>query len=203
MLGVSQWPLWVRSLQSTLDCVSDRTRSSVKSALRISVLNSTVAEESIPVGELCPDKLLIGVVGNLAGLPETYDAVRQVTSMANIPVGVGPPWRTSSPIVIIPGVISIVLGKFAAVLCGAGGILMLKNIRASADDFLRSKKLAVAGAGLAFALTFFSFTVIAESAVFSFYGPEGGVGALAFRYEVEGPPSPGSPSHSRDCYLTP
>lgn len=127
---------------------------------------------------------LIGLVGNLAGLPELYDTVRQVTSMANIPEGVGPPWRTSSPIIVIPGVIAIVLGKFAAVLCGVGGILMLRSISASADDFLRSKKLAVAGAGLAFALTFFSFTVVAETAFFSFFGPGGGAGALAFRYSA-------------------
>lgn len=127
---------------------------------------------------------LIGAAGNLAGLPETYDAVREVTSMSGVPEGVGPPWRTANSLVVMTGTIAIVLGKLAAVLAGIGGLLMLKNLNAGPETFERSKHWAVAGAGMAFAFTFFSFTVMAETAFFMFYGPEGGAGALAFRYSA-------------------
>lgn len=127
---------------------------------------------------------LIGAAGNLAGLPETYDAVQQVTSMSSVPEGVGPPWRTTNSVVVVIGVIAIVLGKLAALLAGIGGVFMLKNVKAGSDVFNRSKHWAVAGTGMAFALMFFSFTVMAETAFFMFYGPEGGAGALAFRYSA-------------------
>ena len=125
---------------------------------------------------------LIGTVGNLSGLAETYESVKQVTTMSGVPEGVGPPWRTASPIVVGAGVVAIVLGKLSALLGGAGGILMLKNVQSSPEDFDKSKPLAVVGCALAFALMFFSFMVVAESAFFIFYSPAAPAGELAFRY---------------------
>ena len=58
---------------------------------------------------------------------------------------------------------------------------MLRSLKANTDEFARSKKWAVAGAGMAFALMFFSFTVMAETAFFMFYSPEGSAGALSHR----------------------
>ena len=104
--------------------------------------------------------------------------------MSGVPEGIGPPWRTTNSIVVSAGVIAIVLGKLAALLAGIGGVFMLQNINAPSKVFDRSKKWAVAGAGMAFALMFFSFTVVAETAFFMFYSPEGGAGALAFRYSA-------------------
>ena len=127
---------------------------------------------------------LIGLVGNLAGLPDIYAAVQKITSMSGIPEDVGPPWRTTNAIVVSLGVVAIVLGKLAAVLAGFGGVVMFRNRGASAEDFRQSKKWAVAGAGLAFALMFLGFTVMAETAFFMFFGPEAGAGALAFRYSA-------------------
>ena len=127
---------------------------------------------------------LIGLVGNLAGLSDTYEAVQHVTSMSGVPEDVGPPWRTSNAIIVSIGVVAIVLGKLAAVLAGVGGIVMMKNRNESAEAFRQSKRWAVAGAGLAFAMMFLSFTVLAETAFFMFFGPEAGAGELAFRYSA-------------------
>ena len=125
---------------------------------------------------------LIGAVGNLSGLPETYTAVEQVTTMSGVPDGVGPPWRTDNAAVVWLGVVVIVLGKLAALAGGVGGVHMLKHVKSSADEFAKSKTWAVAGCSMAFALMFFSFTVVAESAFFMFFSPEAGAGALAFRF---------------------
>lgn len=127
---------------------------------------------------------LVGAFGNVASLPSVYESVSEVTSMAGIPDGAAPPWRTTNSFVVTVGVAVIVLGKFAALLAGVGGILMLKNIRAPQDVFQKSKKWAVAGSGLAFALMFFGFTVMAESVFFTFVLGEGGAGELAFRYSA-------------------
>jgi predicted small integral membrane protein len=125
---------------------------------------------------------LIGTIGNLSGLSEVYEAVERVTTMSGIPEGVGPPWRTGNPAVIWMGVAAIVFGKLAALLSGVGGVLMIKHLKSGSQAFQNSKKWAIVGCALAFGLTFFSFTVVAESAFFMFYSPaEGGAGALAFR----------------------
>ncbi len=126
---------------------------------------------------------LIGTVGNLSGLSEVYDAVRHVTTMTGIPEDVGPPWRTDNPLVVWIGVAAIVLGKIAALAGGGiGGVTMLRNVNSSSDKFRKSKTWAVAGCGAAFALMFFSFTIMAESAFFMFFSPQYvGAGELAFR----------------------
>ena len=124
---------------------------------------------------------LIGTAGNLSNLSTVYESVEQVTTMSGIPEDIGPPWRTANPFVIWLGVAAIVLGKLAAVIAGVGGAVMLRQLNASTEHFQNSKRLAIAGSGLAFALTFFSFIVMAESAFFMFYGPSEGAGALAFR----------------------
>ncbi len=125
---------------------------------------------------------VIGATGNLTNLHQAYDAVEAITSMSGVPEGVGPPWRTTNSLVVSLGVVLIVLGKFAAVIAGCGAIAMFRNLREVPDVFHRSKFWAIAGCSLAFTLTFLGFTVMAESAFFMFYTPEGGAGQLAFRF---------------------
>ena len=127
---------------------------------------------------------LIGTFGNLAGMSDVYDEVLKVTSMQSVPVGAGPPWRTSSPIVVWLGYTFILLGKIAALVGGAwGGAVMLKHVNAPASDFNRAKSVAIAGCGAAFALMFFTFTVFGESVFFMFFDPmHSGAAALAFRF---------------------
>ncbi len=127
---------------------------------------------------------VIGLVGNLAGLPQTYETVEAITSMSGVPEGVGPPWRTSNVLVVSLGTAVIVMGKLAAVLAGVGAIFMLRSISKPPEEFHKSKHWAVVGCGLAFALMFLGFTVMAESAFFMFYTPEGGAGQLAFRFSA-------------------
>ena len=126
---------------------------------------------------------LIGTIGNLSSLPDVYDEVRQVTMMSDVPDGIGPPWRTGSPVVVWIGVVAIVLGKLVALVGGGfGGARMLRHVGAPTSEFQRSKTWAVAGCGAAFALMFLSFTLIAESAFFMFYNPRYvGAAELAFR----------------------
>ena len=126
---------------------------------------------------------LLGTIGNLSSLPDVYNEVREVTTMSGIPEDVGPPWRTANPIVVWAGVAFIVLGKLAALVGGGyGGLLMLKHVNAAPPEFNKSKKWAVAGCGLAFALMVFSFTIVAETAFFMFFTPRyEGAAALAFR----------------------
>ncbi len=125
---------------------------------------------------------LIGTIGNLSGLPDTYAAVEQVTTMSGVPEGVGPPWRTANTLVVWAGVAAIVVGKLSALLGGIGGVFMLKHLGSPTNVFNRSKTWAVTGCGMAFAMMFFSFTVVAESAFFMFFSPEAGAGELAFRF---------------------
>ncbi|MDJ0907971.1 MAG: DUF2165 family protein [Woeseiaceae bacterium] len=126
---------------------------------------------------------LIGTFGNLAGMSDVYNEVLKVTSMASVPEGAGPPWRTSSPIVVWLGYTFILLGKVVALVGGAwGGVLLLKHVNAPAADFNRAKSVAIAGCGAAFALMFFTFTVFGESVFFMFFDPlHSGAAALAFR----------------------
>lgn len=126
---------------------------------------------------------LVGLVGNLTGLMDVYGYVKSVTSMAGVPDGVGPPWATSNPIIVWLGVLAIVLGKVAGVICGWGGIQMVRHWKSPAADFNKAKQFAVAGCGLAFALNFAAFTVFAESVFFMFYaGDIAASGELAFRF---------------------
>lgn len=127
---------------------------------------------------------LIGTVGNLSGLPDVYNSVRDVTTMSGVPEGVGPPWKTANPFVVWTGVIAIVLGKLAALFGGAvGGIVMLRHVNAPSVDFEKSKKWAIAGCGLAAGLLILSFTIIAEGAFFMFYDPRYvGAAEIAFRF---------------------
>ncbi|MCH9672427.1 MAG: DUF2165 domain-containing protein, partial [Gammaproteobacteria bacterium] len=74
---------------------------------------------------------LIGVIGNLSSLSDTYSEVAKVTSMSGVPEDFGPPWRTENPLIVWIGVLTIVLGKIAALVGGVfGGLVMLKNVRA-------------------------------------------------------------------------
>ena len=127
---------------------------------------------------------LIGTFGNLAGISDVYNEVLKVTSMQSIPEGVGPPWRTSSAIVVWLGYALILLGKVVALVGGTwGGIAMLKNVNSGAADFNRAKSWAIAGCGAAFALMYFTFTVFGESVFFMFFDPlHSGAAALAFRF---------------------
>jgi predicted small integral membrane protein len=125
---------------------------------------------------------LIGTIGNLSELGGVYETVAQVTTMSGVPEGVGPPWRTANPVIVWFGVATIVFGKLAALLSGVGGIAMLRNLNSTPQDFQQSKNWAIAGCGMAFALTFFSFTVVAESGFFMFYNAgTSGAGEVAFR----------------------
>lgn len=126
---------------------------------------------------------LVGLMGNLVGIMDVYLDVERVTSMAQVPEGEGPPWGTSNPFVVWAGVLAIVLGKAAAVICGVGGVMMVRRVSSSPEEFAQAKKLAVAGAGLAFAINFVAFTIFAESVFFMFYaGNLASVGPLAFRF---------------------
>ena len=126
---------------------------------------------------------LVGTVGNLSHLSEVYNEVQSVTSMSGVPEGVGPPWRTSNAVVVSIGVAAVLFGKIAAVIGGYGGISMWRNVNATASDFNRSKKWAIAGCALAFGLVMFSFTFAAEGTFFMFYDPSKQVaGELAFRF---------------------
>ncbi len=126
---------------------------------------------------------LLGTIGNLSGLPEVYGEVSKVTTMSGVPEGIGPPWRTSNPVVVSLGVVSIVLGKIAALFGGAyGGILMLRNVRGTTEAFARAKRWPLVGCGLAFGLTILSFAILAEGAFFMFYDARYvGAAELAFR----------------------
>lgn len=125
---------------------------------------------------------LLGTIGNLSNLADVYNEVRNVTSMSGVPEEVGPPWRTTNPLVVWAGVIAIVLGKLAAVAGGYGGLKMLQHVNAAPAEFNKSKQWAIAGCGLAFAIMMFSFTIVAETAFFMFYTPRfEGAAALAFR----------------------
>ena len=127
---------------------------------------------------------LIGTFGNLAGMSDVYNEVLKVTSMQAVPEGAGPPWRTSSPVVVWLGYTFILLGKVVALVGGAwGGFLMLRHVNAPAAEFNQAKSWAIAGCGGAFALMFFTFTVFGESVFFMFFDPmHAGAGALAFRF---------------------
>jgi predicted small integral membrane protein len=127
---------------------------------------------------------LIGTIGNLANLQAVYDQVLGVTTMAGVPEDVGPPWRTGNALVAWTGVVIIVLGKLSAFLGGAiGGVAMLRAVNGTASAFSQAKHPALAGIGLAFALTFLGFTVVGESAFFMFYAPTTvGAAELAFRF---------------------
>ena len=126
---------------------------------------------------------LLGTVGNLSDVQAVYGAVSGVTSMSSVPEGVGPPFRTVSPVVIWAGVLLIIVGKLVALVGGGyGGVLMLKNVKAPAPEFDKAKKWAVAGCGLTFGLLVLSFTIIAEGAFFMVYSPQyAGAAELAFR----------------------
>ncbi len=126
---------------------------------------------------------LLGTIGNLSDIQGVYDTVQSVASMSSVPEGVGPPWRTTSSVVTWAGVLLIVLGKVTALIGGGyGGAVMLKHVNASAEDFARAKRWAVAGCGATFGLLILSFTIIAESAFFMFFSPQyGSAGELAFR----------------------
>jgi len=125
---------------------------------------------------------LVGLLGNLVSLSDTYSDVLKITSMANVPAGEGPPWGTDSPIIVGFGVLSIVLGKAAAVLCGWGGVQMIRALNAASDDFTSASYWAYTGAIGAFLMMFFSFTLMAESVFFMFYTPSAPAGELAFRF---------------------
>lgn len=129
---------------------------------------------------------LSGLIGNLVSAQEIHAEVVRVTSMAGVPEGEGPPWRTSNSVIAWFGVLAIVLGKVAATVGGlGGGVLMAREWQGTAADFEASKSLAIAGCGLAFALSFAAFTVFAESVFFMFYDRElVGAAELAFRFSA-------------------
>jgi len=129
---------------------------------------------------------LTGLIGNLIGVLDIHAEVVRVTSMAGVPEGEGPPWRTSNALVAWMGVLAIVLGKLAATIGGlGGGVLMARQWNGTDTAFVASKQLAIAGCGLAFALTFASFTVFAESVFFMFYDNNlAGAAELAFRFSA-------------------
>ncbi|MDJ0905179.1 MAG: DUF2165 family protein [Woeseiaceae bacterium] len=126
---------------------------------------------------------LLGTLGNLSDVQGVYDTVSAVASMSSVPEGAGPPWRTTSAVVIWAGVCLIVVGKLTALLGGGlGGAMMLRHARGSREEFARAKTWAVAGCGATFGLLILSFTIIAEGAFFMFFSPQyGGAGELAFR----------------------
>lgn len=128
---------------------------------------------------------LAGLMGNLVALTDVYAEVEGITSMAAVPDGEGPPWGTTNPIIVWAGVLAIVLGKVAAVVCGWGGIVMARHFRAPADQFKAAKKIAYIGSALAFALGMIAFTIFAEGMFFMFYaGGAAMAGELAFRFSA-------------------
>ena len=126
---------------------------------------------------------LLGTFGNLSDLPGVYAEVSQVTTMIDVPEGVGPPVRSDNAVIVGIGTAAIVLGKIAALIGGVfGGLGMLRTVNGTAEAFHASKTLAVAGCGLSFVLMYVTFTVIGESLYFMFYTPAYvGAAELAFR----------------------
>ena len=125
---------------------------------------------------------LFGALGNLSHLSGLANTVRGVTSMAGVPDGLGPPWRTMNALVVWSRVAVIVLGKVAAL---PGGARMSRQVNPPAGDFHRAKRRAVAGCAFVFAfgLWFFGFTVMAEGAFLVFFdASHRGTGAPAFRF---------------------
>ncbi len=127
---------------------------------------------------------LIGVAGNLSHLQIAYDAVESVTLMPTFPADAAPPWRTDNPVVVWLGVALIVSGKIAAaILCGSGAVVMMKNRKAESAVFQHAKRFALVGGALAVAMLFGGFTIIGETLYAMFRHPEHvAAGAGAFRY---------------------
>ncbi|MDJ0918500.1 MAG: DUF2165 family protein [Woeseiaceae bacterium] len=129
---------------------------------------------------------LVGALGNFASLGIAYEYVEMVTSMSGvIPDGEpGPPWRTSSPIIVWAGVMLIVLGKLGAfAFCSTGVFRMVKSRAADARAFANAKKNAVFGCGLAVVMLFGGFTVVGETMYLMWADTNGEHAAAgAFRY---------------------
>ncbi len=127
---------------------------------------------------------LIGAAANLSHLNIAYEAVENVTLMPTFPADAAPPWRTDSPVVVWAGVALIVSGKVAAaILCGFGAVVMVRERKANSSAFQHAKRYALVGCALAVAMLFGGFTVIGESLYAMFRHPEHvQAGAGAFRY---------------------
>ncbi len=131
---------------------------------------------------------LMGAMGNFASLGIAYEYVEMVTSMSEVfeEEDAGPPWRTSSPIIVSAGVLLIVLGKLGAFAgCSIGVFHMVKARNADAQAFANAKRWAVLGCGLAVAMLFGGFIVIGET-VYLMWISEGGESAAAGAWRYGG-----------------
>jgi predicted small integral membrane protein len=127
---------------------------------------------------------LIGFVSNIADLGGVASYVRSVTALewAENPAIV--PWATQNSVLVWLGVVLIVLGKFAPMVGGgAGALIMTSRLGASPEAFAGAKRWAVMGAGYGFGLLFLGFIVVGEMAFAMFFDPAlEGASQGAWRY---------------------
>ncbi len=105
----------------------------------------------------------IGAFGNVTDWEGTRGAVEAATSMSTWEGGADS-WRaTTNPVVVLVGAILIPVLKLAsAVLCTMGAWSMWQA-RSGGSSFELAKRTALAGCGVAMALLFAGWIVIAES----------------------------------------
>jgi len=127
----------------------------------------------------------LGAFGNLSHLGGTYEAVRAVAAMEGVgEPGAANPQAIRAPFVVWLGVASIIAGKVgAAVFCALGGLAMIRARGGDASAFQRAKRAGVLGCGIAVAMLFGGWVVMAETHFLMWQTPMGEVAApAAFRY---------------------
>ena len=106
---------------------------------------------------------LLGTIDNLADWRHVLGSIGGVVSMRTVDGGAGWWQATTSPAVVVAGLVGIVLFKVVAgVTCLAGAWRMWGQRRADAAAFARAKGLALVGCGVAILGVYLGWTVIGE-----------------------------------------
>ena len=107
---------------------------------------------------------VVGLTHNLLNWAGTVGAVTAATSMATLEGGAGSWQATSHPAVAWLGALFIAGSKAAAaLLCGLGGIGMLRTRHAAGDAYASARRTALVGCAVAVFMLFAGFIVVAES----------------------------------------
>ena len=120
----------------------------------------------------------MGGVGNLAGLPTTYDAVAAALSMEGVPASVPRVFAVDAAPIVWIGVCWIFLLKLATGVAGAIGVWQLWQSRnATAEEFQVAKRWALMACGFSILMLFGGFIVVGAT-IFFMWQTE--VGQVAF-----------------------